>query len=410
MRSSISIDRHNGRSEWLTFGEFGQYWFEMSATTQGLRLREARIGRGWSVLVASCTAGVSPATLKRWEAGRGFPGIKAVRGYLDALGLTAADLEARESGLVVQRLLRAKRRRATRTLAEVSELTGISTSCLQRYELGVRVIERESAKRVGFGYQLDEAELAVVTGAKGSDVEAVFPLFLSTGLAPHAGLYSRLDGLVSGATPATTSRVLDVLHSFMIMGDHSESLAAWQMMETVVSYGSMSRQERATVLMTLALASATAKHDLEPARRLLGKFESQPGGLSLTAMAHLSRLAVLTGAPSDAWRWNSTLGEAAWSAQAMGEHFISRLQRASLSLDRSPSEESLSDLRDLYGACQVPLQTYTLGVAELAALAKMGRSADALRVSQQCTLLETAYGFGSPLAVQVRRQLGRVCM
>lgn len=380
----------------------------MSATAQGLRLREARIGRRWSVLTASSLAGVSPATLKRWEAGQRFPRLDSVRGYIGALGLTAGDLEARESGPVVQRLLRAKRRRSGRTLAEVSEASRLSVSCLQRYELGERLMDEESAHKVGHAYGLDETEVAALAGTLRPDFGTVFPKFLSPGLAPHGWLYSRLDGLVSGAVTTTTPLVLDVLHSFMIMGDHSESLAAWQLLEPVVSYGSMTRGDRATVSLTLALASATVHHDLGPGRRLLARYESRPDNLSLTAMAHLSRIAALAGNPSLAWQWSQTLGQAAWNARALGEHFISRLQTASLNLDRSPSQQGLDELRSLYGSCEVPLQRYTLGVAELAALAKMGRADEALVISQQCRSLEDAYGFGSPLAGQVRRRLDRV--
>lgn len=58
----------------------------------GGRVREHRLGRGWSQVELAGKAGVSYSTVQRLEAGRFHPAMSTVKGLAKALGVKVDEL------------------------------------------------------------------------------------------------------------------------------------------------------------------------------------------------------------------------------------------------------------------------------------------------------------------------------
>ncbi|MBS1708040.1 MAG: transcriptional regulator [Armatimonadetes bacterium] len=377
----------------------------MSAANVGVRLREGRLRCGFSVGAAAEIARVSTSTIKRWEAGKGVPRMDGLRAYAGSLSLTADDLDASDIGTSAQRLLRAKRRRSHTTLETLSALSGLSISSLHRFETGARALDGNTARHLGRVYGCADGEIEVLAGSGPPIRGDVVSHFLTPGLFPHASLYVKLDRLVRQSELATPEDVLDVIHGLIIMGDHAGMLESWQLLQPKLVGERLTSAQKTMVQLTLALAMATARNDLRPARRLLQDLHRLHDIPTTPALSHMSRLAAMDKNFVAAKHWNTKLADAAEQSGDRGQAFISKLNGTVLHFELDKSCRHIDAIETLQDECEGPLQQYTLLVAKLSILVQLKESTATRSTLCQCHAFESQYGFGSPLASRIERRL-----
>jgi transcriptional regulator with XRE-family HTH domain len=354
-------------------------------------------------------AGASPSTIKRWEAGKGLPARADIEQYLvsfGASGIAIGELAVKKEsgGRPIQRMLRAKRRRSNLTLEEISALTGICVASLHRYETGERAPEPEIMGPLARAFGCTEAEAELFSTSSDASPATVVEEFLAPGLSPHYWLYRRLDEKIAPNAEGTPNEILDLVHGFMIMGDHRGLLEAWDMLNPSVRGLSFSPDERAMIGLSLALARLTIHGDTEYVRERVAKWRAN--GLPTAALAHLSRLVAALGDIDESESLLDRLSCLAAKQGDAGSTFMSDVQRIMLAFTRTRSPGLLSALDRLREDARGPLQGYTVDVARLHMLDRLVENAELEATLERCQHDETRFGFGSPLAARIGRRLG----
>jgi transcriptional regulator with XRE-family HTH domain len=380
----------------------------MSQVDTGLQLRTARLSLGLSVARVSDLVGTSVSTIKRWEAGAGLPSATELAAYLEKIGAPTScicDLPKDETGgRVAQRMLRAKRRRAMFSLEEISFLTGICVASLHRYETGRRTPEPSALASLARAYGCSREEIELLCEGPKSAANSAVAGFLQPGEQPHFWLYHRLEEKLRPGAALLSDDLLDIVHGFMIMGDHRSLLEAWELLRPAVQQLKLSREDALAVGLTVALARFTVTGDKKFVEGRMAKLGDDSGGLPLTALSHAARLSLAIGELDEAEAWINKLSFHASRVGDEGQIFVSEVSRVMLAFARTRSPSLLLALDRLRTQAQGALQIYTLDVAELFLHDQLGDRTAAREVLQRCLDHEMMYGVGSPLATRIRKR------
>lgn len=387
----------------------------MDKSQVGAQLRCARKSQGLSVAKASLLVALSPATIKRWEAGQGLPKRSCLEEYLDRIGLPDGS-EWRQGpgfgpppqdvdgpyGRPVLRLLRSKRRRMGITLQELSLASGTSVASLHRYECGTRIPSGDKTRQlswlVGLGSgeterllrRLSDGEVDTTSGSHLVDN------FLDQGALPHYHVYAALDSIsLARCDPAM---VRESLTGLLFMGDHAGILENWPMLKQACDRDRMSRGDTATLASLLALVKLKSGE----AERLWVRASSLPEGQDRIAVTlNIARLATLAR--------NFELGERCvrflrmWAEATRNSSvaFLGELNLRALEFEKRPSESPLSQTQRLRETCTGVAQEYNVDVALLAMADRLGSLELKSEVTERIRGFEATFGLGSPLARRI---------
>lgn len=380
----------------------------MSQVQAGQFLRAARRSRGLSVAKASELAGVSSSTFKRWEAGRGLPRLAELNTVVFRLGCPALDqidlVSEDTNGKVSQRLLRAKRRRARMTLADLSALSGLSIATLHRYETGERAPNKAALRDLAIVYGCTLAEANLLIGEGSSFDGSLAENFLEPDRTPHFWLYRALEEAVSRGPELTGQIVLEIVQSFTMMGDHRGLLEAWELLRPRLKGPELTAAERATIGLSLALARFTVTGNRTQARDRVERW-SNSSELPPDALSHLSRIFGALGDLEGSERWLRLHADHANQTGDEPQIFVTEVNRILLEFARTRSPQCLRSLEALRSSCTGSLQRYTLDVAELYVLERLCELEAARLVMDRCRVGEATFGVGSPLALRIGMRL-----
>lgn len=352
-----------------------------------------------SVAKASAAGGVSPATLKRWEAGASAPQPEAARRLFAIYG-SGFVLTPEPDRAVLQRALRVHRRRAGLTLEEAAAASGLSVPSVHRYETGGRLARADDIERLGraLGMPIEERR-ALGDGVWGAS--------LPGGLSPVLQALSELESL--GRDPdAGPADALRVLRMLVIVGDQQTVRESWPQVFRPRFADRPDRATRALARSFAALVSAR-RGVAEPARLESVRREVAglpPSSTQAECMLNLARRALAVGDLREAAEWNGQASEFASRRDDSAVMLHTRLIGLAAESAASPSASLADDVGRLAGEFEHPLPRFVATVAQAEVFFRMGEARKAAEVLERCQAEEERHGFGSPLAWTLRRKLG----
>ncbi|MBS1723859.1 MAG: helix-turn-helix domain-containing protein [Armatimonadetes bacterium] len=401
----------------------------MGATTYAAAIRAARKSLGLSVAKASTRVGVSPATIKRWEAGQGMPPRADLQSYLDNLGVPADSLcrSVVEEGIAptgfrerkemlaerpVMRFLRSRRRKNSIRLADLSDLTGLSVPTIHRYETGQREPDPEDlsllAKAAGCSAAEVQALLDRVTAPPGShlSVEEISADFLDPDNMASFRVYELLERVVL-TQDFGSSDVWNVLHGLLIMGEHKTILEVWPALKTALTGRDVDLSDKVLLRSTLAMVRSVSGTSESPEPSAIQKLATavnslRPGMSQSIAMLQMARLALAVGDHDGAREWIGKLEVLAPYHCPEGTLFLVELNRHAIDYEETRSASSIRSVEDLRSSALSTMQAYNLDVALSHMHDIHGDEVSVDGALEQCDTAERSFGFGSPLAAKVR--------
>lgn len=404
----------------------------METSALGQILRNARKARGLSVAKTSQLAGVSVATVKRWETGQGLPGRTELDAYLASIGAPwdsafrialrvapPTKAEEIEQSSPLLRLIRAARRRNRITLEQVRDATGISLASLHRYETGERVpapsILRELALACGCAPEdVDLLVGYVESGFPSNGGPARIVDAYENADHPHLRAFQNLAAFLHRSDDLPDDElaraVLYVFEGFTLMGDHHAIVEAWDSMKPKIERARWSDGQRATVRLSLLFARLNAAPDplgiplaLSKLRRL-GE-EARHADQEFDILGRLLRIAFTL----HDYGWARVLlDRVAAVAGAMKDPEVDaelELNRLAIACGESPDPKHIEALEDLRDQIGIPFRRYSLNVALASMFDRMEDKQGLQRAIELCRADEERYGLGSPLARRSARLL-----
>lgn len=388
------------------------------------RLKCARKSQGLSVAKACAILGIAPATLKRWEAGAGTPGVSAIEKILDDWGLPDVSplrTERRSENLgrkiswsveqceprPVLRLLRHKRRRNHLGLEEISDATGVGVASLQRYETGQRIPNENLLESIAAAVGCTSEESSLLHQALASSEPTSVPfevteIFSKPKFNPGFWIFRELDFLCRFHQQQSADEVDNRLRSVFIglafTGDYSALLEAWQVSR---NFARPARGVNAVQGMLAMAKMHLARRPKEALNEFVSIRKQIPVAPSTTDQINTTfsaiRMAQLVGEYEDA---DDLLTR-------VEHHYYGPSGRVSCQVYRHLIDYNVGEATDSIAGLQAirddagPVLSYTTLVAELSIQAKMGRKAEALDILRQCGEAERTYSLGSPLARRI---------
>ncbi|MBS1714336.1 MAG: helix-turn-helix domain-containing protein [Armatimonadetes bacterium] len=392
----------------------------------GAALRAARKSHRLSVAKAAAAIDVSPATLKRWESGRGLPSVQeaadvvaAWGGRAEAFGLEArgprSDDDSDGGGRPVLRLLRSARHRSGLTMEDVSLATGISQPSVHRYETGERVPGPETLQRLGSAVGLSPLEAdtlsrSVFEASSGQAVQGMAEQFLVPGGLSRVCVYSLWDGLLRGRLDAEDvwPAASDAVHGLMIMGDHRGALELWSEFRRAGSPAKPGQDQATALATTIGLARSSVGGMLkDPSGLGTRVLAMRPGPEQAQTFLQLTRIArtLRTGPSGREWcRLAGTWADRSGNASIA---FLVELNERDIEFSVSRDAASLRAVERLRERAEGALQRYNADVALAGIHEALGDVEGLASDLDRCRAAESAFGLGSPMVRRIERRSGR---
>lgn len=397
--------------------------------TLGTALKSARKARGHSIARTSLLGGISTATVKRWENGRGLPSRAELLVFLDRLGVpeespyrqvvssSVRRPEVREGeGRPILRFLRCERRRHGLTLEAVATATGISIPSLHRYESGARAPDPETLRSIslacGCSPEISERlcqSLAHDAAPSRCDLSSN-EMFSSPDPQSRFEVYARLDRFSSDRAGASMDSVLDLVDGFTILGDPLGLLEAWPLVRPRVRFESWTPVGKLRLGTNLLLARVNAetgsltRSEIDRYHKAI--FQGEWSSARIHAALLFVRATTTGGAPEEAAVILTQLEHALSKRRSADSEVVCELYRRAVECDLTGTRASLaiSRLRSIgYG----PLWDYNVDVATVGILDRLGDRSEVARQIEYCRSQERQFGFGSPLVNRVSRRISR---
>lgn len=406
----------------------------METISLGAALRGSRKSRGLTGQAASQAIAVSLATLKRWESDQGVPSRSALIEILTAWGVPEGspwrqliEKEAPSNSRswsvdepherVVLRLLRSKRRRNFLTLQEVSSATGLPVASIYRYEQGTRTPNQDvlAGLSAAVGCSNLEQDLLSKALTHPDDLNLPEPVFYAMGKPNSTGqfwVFFELDRILCerNNTSPSPAYLASLFQSLVNTGDHQSLVEIWPIVRDRLPKASLVGLNRINLgsLVTLAQMNLTKEPRALHSRfarwgEEIESFRDHP--YIFGTMFTLTRMAEILGDVSAA-SWY--LGQIQNQIEMLGSGmlaFFCDVHSTIIEFESKPSTRPLDALATLETNATHPVENYTLEVARLSMLHRLGMASSCKDALGRCRIMEHTFGYGSPLANQISARL-----
>ncbi|MCW5939594.1 MAG: XRE family transcriptional regulator [Fimbriimonadaceae bacterium] len=362
-------------------------------------LRTARKRAGLTVDQASRAGAVSPATLKRWESGRHAPAIEDATRLMRAYGQESDAPLLIEPPPETQRVLRHHRLRAGLTLQQAAERSGLAIATFQRYETAARRAPPDELARAATAVEMGQSETRTLVEV-GRSLSSVPSGFLAL------DAFKALQSF--RARPGDAETALAIVKSLLVIGAQEVIRDLWRPVFAPSLRNCTDNQRLITIRTVAALVHAgrAAPAGLD----LLGRQVEfmRPGETKLDCVLNMARIATASGRIGEAQEWCQMAGS---YASKTDDELALLLVRVFESAARFRADASVDRPREVLLLAERlpgPLQRYVACVAAAEMFQQVGDAGGTAEASELCWNLENAHGYGSPVALKVRRRLKAV--
>lgn len=397
----------------------------MDRFVEASAIRSARKSIRLSVSRASNLVGISPATLKRWEAGSGLPKRLELHQYLDGIGIASDstfrttleqgkhqiwDDQGAHGERPLLRILRSRRRQLGLTLQDVSDASGLSLASIYRYETGSRTPEPTVLRILGGASGLTISEIDLVeTRLQGKfrldRSKILSDSFLVANENSQLEVFSHLDQLGMCAQ-TLDSDLWQTVHGLVLMGDHGTIAEVWPRIRDSIDLEKVNPDVRTLLHSTLLLVKTSSLGipvEASQLSKLRGRiFALESSESQAIGLFQMARLAAIIEDWNSAEDWITCVQNLGSKLGNVGMNFVAELNLHAFEFQRSRSQSSLNAVQHLLSNSQHPIHSYIANVAIAQMTKNLGDRSGFHTAVLESTDSESQYGYGSPLLQKMK--------